>query len=133
MSADNVEAIKRWTEAYNRRDLEALIELTDPDCAFRSRFVGMESLFRAYDGFPHAYFEMLDEVYDRFELLPSEFIDAGAAVLMVARAEWRGKASGAEGVTPIVPAFWLRARRVLSAQTFTDRDEAFDAVGLPIR
>ena len=30
-----------------------------------------------------------------------EFLDAGAAVLMVATAEWRGKASGAEGLLAV--------------------------------
>jgi hypothetical protein len=130
MSQENVEAVQRWIEAYNVRDLEALIELTDPDCAFRSRFVGLESLFRAYDGFPREYFELLDDAYERFVLIIDEFIDAGAGVLTSGHAEWRGKTSGVEGQTSILPAFWLRAKRVLHAQTFTDRSEALEAVGL---
>jgi ketosteroid isomerase-like protein len=133
MSQQNVDAIRRWTDAYNARDLDTLVELTDPDFSFRSHFVGFESVFRAYDGFPYAYFEMLDDVYDRFQVIPSELIDAGAAVLVDGRAEWRGKASGAEGETLILPAFWMKACRVLSAETFTDRAVAFEAVGLPFR
>jgi hypothetical protein len=41
-----------------------------------------------------------------------------------------GKASGAEGETAVLPAFWLRARKVLRAETFTDRPEALEALGL---
>lgn len=130
MSQENVAAVQGWVDAYNRRDFEGLIELTDPDCEFRSRFVALESVFRAYEGFPYAYFKTLDEAYDHFEVVPSEFIDAGAAVLVVGHAEWRGKASGVGGKTPILPAFWLRARKVFRAETFTDRAEAFEAVGL---
>jgi ketosteroid isomerase-like protein len=50
MPQENVEIVRRWNDAYNRRDLETLLELTDPDFEFRSVFVGMESVFRGYDG-----------------------------------------------------------------------------------
>jgi ketosteroid isomerase-like protein len=130
MSQENVEIVHRFIEAYNRRDFEGIIELMDPTFEFRSRFVGIESVHRASEGFPYDYFKMLDEAYDRFEVVLSEFIDAGAAVLAAGRAEWRGKASGAQGETPILPAFWLRARKVFRAETFTDRTEALEAVGV---
>jgi ketosteroid isomerase-like protein len=130
MSQENVEVVRRWTDAYNRRDFGELIELTDPSFEFRSRFVAMESVFRGHEGFPHAYFKTLDDAYEQFVVVPSEFIDAGAAVLIVGHAEWRGKASGARGETPIFPAFWMRARRVVRGETFMDRTEALDAVGL---
>ena len=130
MSQENVEIVQRFIEAYNRRDFEGIIELMDPTFEFRSRFVGIESVHRASEGFPYTYFQMLDEAYDHFEVVLSEFIDAGAAVLAAGHAEWRGKASGAGGETPVLPAFWLRARKVFRAETFTDRAEALDAVGL---
>jgi ketosteroid isomerase-like protein len=130
MSQENVEVVRRFIEAYNRRDFGSINELIDPTFEFRSRFVGIESVHRASEGFPDTYYKMLDEAYDRFEVVISEFIDAGAAVLTAGHAEWRGKASGLEGETPVLPAFWLRARRVFRAETFTDRAEALEAVGL---
>ena len=130
MSQENVEIVRRFVDVYNRRDFEGMIELIDPTFEFRSRFVALESVFRAYDGFPYAYFKTLDEAYDHFEIVTSEFIDAGAAVFTAAHARWRGKASGAEGETFVLPVFWLRARRVFRAETFTDRAEALEAVGL---
>jgi ketosteroid isomerase-like protein len=130
MSQENVEIVQRFVEAYNRRDFEGIIELMDPTFEFQSRFVGIESVHRASEGFPYTYFKMLDEAYDQFEVVLSEFIDAGAAVLAAGHAKWRGKASGAGGETPVLPAFWLRARKVFRAETFTDRTEALEAVGL---
>jgi ketosteroid isomerase-like protein len=130
MSQENVEVVRRFLEVYNRRDFEGITELIDPTFEFRSRFVGIESVHRASEGFPDTYFKMLDEAYDRFVVVLSEFIDAGAAVLTAGHAEWRGKASGLEGETPILPAFWLRASKVFRAETFTDRAEALEAVGL---
>ena len=121
---------RRFIAAYNRRDFESLIELMDPTLEFRSRFVALESVHRASDGFPYTYFKMLDEAYDYFEVVPTEYIDAGAEVLAVGNAEWRGKTSGARGTTPIFAAFWLRARKVFRAETFSDRAESLEAVGL---
>jgi hypothetical protein len=63
-------------------------------------------------------------------VLADEFIDAGAAVLLVAHVEWRGKESGAEGTMPLLVAAWLRAGEVFRIETFTDRSEALEAVGL---
>ena len=130
MSQANVEVVRGFLEAYNGRDFDRIIELMDPSFEFRSRFVGLESVHRASEGFPHTYFEMLDEAYEHFQVALSEYIDAGAAVLTIGRAEWRGKASGAQGETPVFPAFWLRAGKVIRAETFTERQEAFAAVGL---
>jgi hypothetical protein len=51
MSQENVEVVRRWNAAYNQRDFETLLGLTDPDIEFRSIFVGIESLFRGHDDF----------------------------------------------------------------------------------
>jgi ketosteroid isomerase-like protein len=89
---------------------------------------GHASVFRGHEGI-HAYFDNLSEAYDDWELVPSEFIDAGAAVIVVERVVWRGK-SGAEGTTHNVPVMWLRAGKVFRLETFEDRTQALEAVGL---
>ena len=98
----------------------------------KSVFAAIESggIFRGYAGFPFEYFKTLDDAYEQFELAPQDFIDVGAAVLMVAHIDWRGRASGAEGRGPLFAVFWLRAGRVFREESFTDRAEALEAVGL---
>jgi hypothetical protein len=49
---------------------------------------------------------------------------------VTAEAHWNGRGSGAEGKTPIFVACWLRTRRLLRVETFTDRATALEAVGL---
>src|SRR4051794_17673947 len=132
MSQENVEIVRRFLDAYNHRDHGAMVELIDPTFEFRSRFVGIESVHRGSEGL-HTYFEMLDGAYEHFELDLREYLDAGAAVLAAGHAVWRGKASGAEAETAIFPALWLRAGKVFRAETFDDRTEALDAVGLSER
>jgi ketosteroid isomerase-like protein len=131
MSRENVEVARRWITVYNRRDIESLLELSDVGIEFRSIFAAIETggVFRGYPGV-FEYFKTLDDAYERFEVVPHDLLDAGAAALMVADADWRGKESGAEGTTSIFVAFWLRAGKVLRVETFTDRAEALEAVGL---
>jgi ketosteroid isomerase-like protein len=128
MSQANVEVVQRWIDTYNRQDIDGLIALSDPDIEFRSIFVAIEPVFRGYEGI-RAYFEALNEAYDHFQLVPTEFIDAGAAVVFAEHVEWRGK-SGAGGTTQNAPALWLRAGKVFRIETFTDRTQALEAVGL---
>jgi ketosteroid isomerase-like protein len=130
MSQKNVEVVRRWNAAYNQRDKESLVELTDPDFEFRSIFLAIESVFRGHEGFLHDYFAAIDDAYERFVVLPEEFVDAGAAVLVLARVEWRGRESGAEGTMALAVAAWMRAGKVFRVETFTDRREAREAVGL---
>ena len=129
MSKENVEVVRRWNAAYNRRDMKTLFALTASDFEFRSIFLTMESIFRGHEGLD-AYFEAIEDAYERFVVLADEFIDAGAAVLVVAQVDWRGKESGAEGTMPLLVAAWLRAGEVFRIETFTDRSEALEAVGL---
>ena len=132
MSQENVNIVRRWVEFYNERDTDGLIQLTTPDYEMKSVFAGVESggIFRGYAGFPFEYFKTLDDAYEQFELVPEDFIDVGAAVLMVAHIDWRGRGSGAEGRGPLFALFWLRAGRIFREESFTDRAEALEAAGL---
>jgi ketosteroid isomerase-like protein len=129
MSPENVEIVRRWNVAYNDRDFETLLELTDPDLEFRSVFVGVESVFRGHDGL-REYFDGIESAYARFQIPPERFFDAGAAVLVKCRIEWRGRESGAEGTMPMAVAAWLKAGRIFHLESYPNLSEGFEAVGL---
>ena len=131
MSQKNLEVVRRWIETYNRRDIDGLLEISDDDIEFRSLFASIETggVFRGRSGVV-AYFETLDEAYERFQVVPQDILDAGAAALVTADAHWHGRGSGADGKTPIFVACWLRTKKVLRVETFTDRATALEAVGL---
>jgi ketosteroid isomerase-like protein len=131
MSAGNVEVVRRWIEAYNRRDIEGLLELSDPEIEFRSIFAGIESggAFRGRSGV-YEYFTAIEDAYQSFQVPPDDFLDAGAAVFLLAHAVWTGRGSGASDRTPIFVAVWLRAAKVMRVETFTDRQQGLAAVGL---
>ena len=64
MSEENVESFKRGTEAYNRRDLDELLNTLDPEVEWHSAllipFGGAATVSRGHDGVR----ELLDEVYE---------------------------------------------------------------------
>jgi ketosteroid isomerase-like protein len=129
MSRANVDVVQRWIDAYNCRDIDGVIALSDADIEFRSVLVAIEPVFRGHSGI-RSYFQELDESYDHFQLVPTEFIEAGAAVVFENNVKWRGKESGVGGETYLVPAVWLRAGKVFRIENFTDRKQALEAVGL---
>ena len=131
MSRENVEVVRRWVEAYNGRAVESLMALSTSDVEFRSRFAGIESggVFRGYPGIVE-YFKVIEDAYEHFDLIPDEYIDAGAAVVVMAHADWRGRESGAAARTPVFPVAWLRAGEVFRVETFADEQAAREAVGL---
>ena len=129
MSQANVEVVQRLVDAYNRRDINGIIALADPDIEFRSVFVAVEPIFRGHEGV-RTYFQGLDDAYDHFQIVATEFIDAGAAALWAGHFDWRGKESGARSTTQVACAMWLRAGKVFRIETFPDRTQALEAVGL---
>ncbi len=123
--------VRGWLEAYNRRDIEGLLDLSDPDIEFRSIFAGIESggAFRGETGV-YEYFKAIEDAYKSFQVLQDEFRDAGAAVVFSAQAVWTGRGSGASDSTRIAVVVWLRKATVMRVETFTDRAEALEAAGL---
>ena len=89
----------------------------------------MESHFRGHEGLS-AYFKAVEDAYERFEVIPEDYLDAGAAVLVLCRIEWRGKGSGAEGKVPLAVCAWLKAGRVFHIESYADRRDGFRAAGL---
>ncbi len=131
MSQENVDVVRRWLEAYNRRDIEELLELSDPDIEFRSIFAQIESggAFRGETGV-YEYFKTIGDAYETFQVLQDEFRDAGAAVWLSAQAVWTGRGSGASDTTRIAVVVWLRKAKVMRVETFTGRAAALEAAGL---
>ncbi len=126
-----MEIVRGWIEAYNRRDIEGLLKLSDPDIEFRSIFAGIESggAFRGSSGV-YEYFKAIDDAYASFQVLPDEYLDAGAGVVFPGQAVWTGRGSGASDATRIAVVVWLRKAKVMRMETFTDRSEALEAAGL---
>jgi uncharacterized protein len=130
MSQENIELVRRRFDAFNRGDLAAMIELTDPDAVWWDRADD------PWAGAPHrgrdACFQHLAEILEDADLhaQPQEFIDAGDRVVVGVRLVGRGRTSGVAFEEHEFHVFTLRGGKVTETREYRRRTEALEAVGL---
>ncbi len=131
MSEENVEVVRRFIDAINRRNADDWAAVVAPELEFQSLFVGIEG--RTYRG-PESgrrYFGDLADAWDSFHVEIEDSVDLGGdRVLTSARYQGRGKASRAETEAHIWAVNVVRDGKVVSARTYLNRDAALEAAGL---
>jgi ketosteroid isomerase-like protein len=132
MPGENSELLREWFAATARRDASRLIEIASPEIEYVPIMAALEGrVYCGHDGIC----QWLDELYEyweTFEPVGHEFHERGDTVIALGCWYARGKASGAQ--LNDEPATWIvefRDRKMTRLQTYTSREEAFDALGLP--
>ena len=134
MSQANVEIVKRGIDAFNRRDVEALADVVTPDFewfpALPSTVEGER--FSGYHGREgiETYFEDVRVTWEGLRVLGNEFRDRGDSVLVLGRADGRGRGSGVEVDIPLGIVYDFRDGKISRVRTYLDHDEALRAAGL---
>ena len=133
MSQENVEAFKRGTEAYNRRDVDALLKELDPEVEWHSAllipFGGEATVSRGHGGVR----EVLGEVYvalAEIHLEYSEIRDLGDRIVGIGRIRTRGKHSGVVTEMAFGTVTDMKNGKGIRIWTYLDRQEALEAAGL---
>jgi ketosteroid isomerase-like protein len=132
-SQEGVETFNRATDAYNRRDVEALLETLDPEVEWYSALMvplgGEATAFRGHDGIREL-FRDLDEVLDDWHAEYPQIRDLGDRIIGIGRVRTRGRGSGAKTASPIVTLCDVRNGKAIRIRTYLDPDEALEAAGL---
>ena len=80
MSQENVELTLRATDAYNRRDVEAMLEQLDPEVEWHSALSillsGKRTVYRGHRGV-REWFRELDQVVDEIHIEYTDIRDLG--------------------------------------------------------
>jgi ketosteroid isomerase-like protein len=132
MSQENVEIVRRAHEAFNRRDVDAFLEDTDPNVVFDwSRAIGPQrEILRGRDEVVR-FIRSWWDAFDESVVVLDELIDAGDQVVFVFHGRQRGRASGAEVEGRGSVLVWtFRGGKVVEATLYQTREEALEAVGL---
>ena len=128
-----MEAFKRAVAAYNRRDIDALLEAFDPEIEWHSltqvMFGGEQSVYRGHRGIREGVREM-DEVLVELQVEYSEIRDFRERIVVFGRVSGRGRASGAETESPINWVIEFRNSKVIRMRDYLDPAEALEAAGL---
>ena len=131
MSQENVEAVRRGLDAFNRRDKAAWIAVCDPEV---ENFPPHEWPESAPARGAEAIWEFFVEAVKAWEegsFEWGELIDAEPdKVVANQRRQMRGKVSGAGVDWSYWVVFTFRDRRLLRFEWFADRGEALEAAGL---
>jgi len=131
MSQEHVEVAKRFVDAFNRRDLNALMDTATPDVAFSPALAGTidDNRFQGREGM-RAYFADVDSAWEEFRLIVDEYRDLGDRVLTLGRLEGRGRGSGAAVDTPQGAVADIRDGKISCVRSYLDHGEALRAAGL---
>ena len=133
MSQENVENFKRGAEASNRRDIEAQLELLDPEVEWSPAFPvllgGEEKVYRGHEGVREmfqGFYDVLDEINVEY----SEVRDLGDRILGIGRLRIRGGGSGISTESPFAVITDLKNGKAVRVRTYLDPSDALHAVGL---
>jgi len=132
MSQENVDKVREFIDAYNRRDFDAATEWFDPEIDF---VLPAHQSADSGRGADHVirFFEGIDETFDELRLLPQEFVDGGHRVATRLRHHAQGKGSGLvldEELYHQVTTF--RSGRIVRIEYFADWNAALEAAGLSV-
>ncbi len=130
MSQHNVEAVRQAHDAFNERDVERLVALSDPDCVwlpFRAQLEGIE--YRGHDGVRRFVADM-DEDWTEFRIEPIEFRETGDQVVAIGQVTGQGSGSGVniDFVGGFV--FGMRDGLITHITSYSEPRDALASVGL---
>jgi ketosteroid isomerase-like protein len=124
MSATNVETFKRGIEAWNRDDLDAWIELFDPQV----EWFALTEVFRGHEGARAAWHSFKADVQlkARFD----EVRDLGESALALGALEGEGRTTRLNFTTEIAQLATFRAGKIVTFRDFPSHAEGLQAAGL---
>ena len=126
MSQGNVERIKAGFAAHNRGDLDALVELYDPEAVFETLLLGTH---HGNEAIRLIYEENQKTMYG-YDVVPVELIDVDDKVVAVVQAVGAGSTSEISVDDGFAFVFTFKANRIVREQAFRNRQEALEAAGL---
>jgi ketosteroid isomerase-like protein len=131
MSQQNAEIVRRGIDAFNRRDVDLLADLTTPDFEWFPALPGSLEAdgYRGREGM-ETYFAEIRGTWEQLRVLVDDVRDLGDGALVLGRTEGRGRASGVQVDAPIGIVFDFRRGKVSRVRAHLDHGEALKAVGL---
>jgi ketosteroid isomerase-like protein len=132
MSKENVEIVRRVTEAFAAGDMTTVFEWVAPEIEWdfsNAQTWVEEPVYRGYDGIMEFFGKWTGEWEDyRFEF--EEVIDAGDKAVVVVRDEGTSKSAGIKLERRHAEVWTLRDGRVVGIEPFDHKHQALEAVGL---
>jgi ketosteroid isomerase-like protein len=129
MSQENVEIVRRATENLSQSG-DPLWELLDPEIEWIIDPTGLlAGTYRGHDGV-RTFLALLRESFVESHVEIDDLIDAGDTVVVLCRAQNRGRGSDMTVEQPLAFVNQVRGRRIVRTHVYFRQAEALEAVGL---
>jgi ketosteroid isomerase-like protein len=133
MLQENLEAERRATEAFNRLDVEAVLEELDAEIEWQDAFQvllgGEATTVHGHAGVRELMREQ-DELFAEFAVEYSEARDVGDKLVAIGVLRARGKQSGAAIESSLATVVEFKDGKGIRVRTFLDPNEALESAGL---
>ena len=130
MSGENVELHRRGIAAYNGRDVEALIELCDPNIEFETEMAVGSSVYHGHDGMRRWHRDLEDAWGEHIRIEPEAFFDLGDQTLLFYVLHGRGRHSGVEVGMPNAQVVKWRDGLLVYWKAYVQREDALKDLGV---
>jgi hypothetical protein len=127
MSQENVELVRRLTEAFEARDIGAFVAAHHADAEVRNLRSQIVGPYRGHAGIRRMAEETFDMAPD-YAIQIDEIRDCGSRVLLLGRQ--RGTVGGVPIDEVLAELFEIAAGKVASSQDFATVEKALEAAGL---
>jgi ketosteroid isomerase-like protein len=130
MSRENVEVVRRWVDAYNRRDWTALQRHYSPNAEIDwSRSRGpLKGVYRGQQGID-AFGDEFFSIFENIRLEVHEYAAGGSDVVVPNTAHLKGR-DGIEVIARSAFVFTIENGLVARLRMFQERQQALEAAGL---
>jgi ketosteroid isomerase-like protein len=126
---DREELARTSMAAFNRRDVEAVVQTFERDAEWWPLRSSTEGPYRGHDGI-RAWFEDTAEMFEYLRAEVDEVDERGDVVVASGRLEVKGRGSGAAIEVPIAWVFRFAGEKVIWAKSYANREEALAEAGL---
>ena len=133
MSQENVEVVRRVSDAYNRRDVEAMLDELHPEIEWHPwlqvQLGGGATVYRGHQGVREGIRDV-EEAFSEIQAEQAEVRDLGERVVAIGHLRGRGKESGAVTESDIAWIVEFKSGKVIRVREYLDPQEALEAAGL---
>jgi ketosteroid isomerase-like protein len=130
MSQENIDRLRRGYEAFARRDLDAALEMMDPEIEAHDAPEAPDAAVHHGREAVRRDWEQMFALFEDFTIDIEEVFDASEELVVFLRLSGRGRESGA-GVDARMAHIWtLREGQAIRLRQYLDRAEALAAAGV---
>jgi ketosteroid isomerase-like protein len=130
MSEQNVELHRKLADAFNARDIDTFIALSDPNSEYHPVLSALgTAVYHGHDGL-RSWFGQLDDAWEALRTEPEAYFDLGEQTLAFGVTHGRGRHSGAEVAIQGATVLRWRDGLIVYAKSYAQKEEALSDLGV---